>query len=103
MKPLPPIDGAPANTRTAGLAGSGFSFTAKPGTVILYPSDASTFDPSARGAERRLAQANLEIAQSELEDARRQFDVGLITRIDLMKYERDVLAAEVRAKDGSAP
>ena len=37
LKPLPAIDGALIDTRTAPLAGTGFEFSRKPGSIVLYP------------------------------------------------------------------
>jgi hypothetical protein len=39
IKPLPPLpaDVATPGVRTAGLSGSGFEFTARPGSIVLYP------------------------------------------------------------------
>ena len=48
LKPLPPltVPGATGpGVRTAGLSGSGFAFTAKPGAIILYPAFAQSFAP----------------------------------------------------------
>jgi hypothetical protein len=44
LKPLPPLPGGTtAAARTVGLSGSGFAFSAKPGSIILYPANAQTF------------------------------------------------------------
>lgn len=44
MKPLPPLPGhAAGRADTANLSGSAFDFGARPGSVILYPPEATTF------------------------------------------------------------
>jgi hypothetical protein len=45
LEPLPPLpaDVARAGARTAGLSGSGFTFAAGRGSIILYPAYAASF------------------------------------------------------------
>jgi hypothetical protein len=49
LEPLPalPADVAGAHARTAGLSGSGFTFTARAGSIILYPAYAQSFADAA--------------------------------------------------------
>jgi hypothetical protein len=56
LKPLPalPVDRSGTQLRTAGLSGSGFAFTAKPGSIILYPAYAQSFGPERALAEFQL-------------------------------------------------
>ncbi|WP_329655852.1 hypothetical protein [Phenylobacterium sp.] len=56
LKPLPALPAAWSGTpvRTAGLSGSGFAFTAKPGSIILYPAYAQSFVPEGALAELQL-------------------------------------------------